>query len=336
MRKISLFSEVSLRKSGFTLVELLVVIAIIGMLVGLLLPAVQQAREAARTMQCSNHLKQLGLACLNHEATSQKYPSTGWSCYWVGDCDLGMGKKQPGSWEYQLLPFMEQNALYSIMADGSITTMSKDKATQLVQTPLSFLYCPSRRAPKLYAGASTSTPASNYTAVDQRAKGDYASCMGDYGYGQLNDTRREPGYANAASSTYTWPSLSSTMTGVMFSLSETTVGEIRDGTTNTYLVGEKYICPTYYELSGGGDDLGVYSGSDDDNSRTCDLDYFYLCQDRAGYTGPQTFGFGSPHAGTFGMAMCDGSAQRISYSIDKETHSYLANRNDGKVATLQN
>lgn len=320
-------------RKGFTLVELLVVIAIIGMLVGLLLPAVQQAREAARTMQCSNNLKNLALACLNHESTAKFYPSSGWSCYWVGDCDLGMGRKQPGSWEYQCLPFLEQNALYSIMADSSPTTMTKEKATVLVQTPLPIFYCSSRRAPKIYPGGSTSTTASNYNAVDQRAKSDYAACMGDYGYGQLEETRSAPGYANAMSANYSWPSFPK-MTGIIYCMSETEVGEIRDGTTNTYLIGEKYICPDYYEKSGSGDDLGCYSGSDDDNSRTCWTNYFYLCQDRIGYGSPQTFSFGSVHAGAWGCAMGDGSVHRFSYSIDKETHANLGNRADGNIASL--
>ncbi|MBQ4144931.1 MAG: DUF1559 domain-containing protein [Thermoguttaceae bacterium] len=320
--------------SGFTLVELLVVIAIIGMLVGLLLPAVQQAREAARTMQCSNHLKQLGLACLNHESTSRKFPNTGWNYQWTGDSDLGMGWKQPGSWAYQLLPFMEQQALYSIMGDGVPSTMNKAQGAQLLQTPLTFLHCPSRRTPKTYP-ASTSSHSGNYNTPEQRAKGDYASCMGDYGYGQLEDIRTAPGYANVTKSGYQHKDFSGTMTGIMFCMSEITVGEIRDGTSNTYLIGEKYLQPEIYEVSGGGDDMGVFSGTDDDNSRTCDTTQFHLCQDRSGYASPNSLGFGSAHSGAFGMAMGDGSVHRVSYSLDKETHARLGNRRDGQVAAIE-
>src|SRR5262245_45392133 len=81
---------------GFTLVELLVVIAIIGILVALLLPAIQASRESARRMQCIDHLKNLTLAMVNHEATSGRLPSSGWSGHWTGDPDRGTGAEQPG------------------------------------------------------------------------------------------------------------------------------------------------------------------------------------------------------------------------------------------------
>ena len=105
-------------RGGFTLVELLVVIAIIGILIALLLPAVQAAREAARSLECRNHLRQLAMAALNHEQTHGHYPTGGWGYYWIGDPDRGFAEDQPGGWPFNLLPFLEQKDLYQLPADG--------------------------------------------------------------------------------------------------------------------------------------------------------------------------------------------------------------------------
>ncbi len=99
---------------GFTLVELLVVIAIIGILIALLLPAVQAAREAARLLQCKNNVKQMALACLSHEETHGHLPASGWGYRWAGDPDKGFGSDQPGGWHYNILPFMEQATLHDL------------------------------------------------------------------------------------------------------------------------------------------------------------------------------------------------------------------------------
>lgn len=98
----------SFRRPAFTLVELLVVVAVIGVLLGLLLPAVQAAREAARRSQCQSNVKQLGLAALNFESATGKFPSGGWGYQWQGYLDVNSPAGQPGSWTFSLLPFLEQ------------------------------------------------------------------------------------------------------------------------------------------------------------------------------------------------------------------------------------
>ncbi len=319
--------------AGFTLVELLVVIAIIGMLVGLLLPAVQQAREAARILQCGNNLKQMGLGAMNHESTNKSYPTSGWSCRWEGDPDFGFGANQPGSWLYSMLPFIEQQALWGLGQDGdkALSSGVKDGNSTRLDTPITVFYCPSRRTARTSYGHSN---AYNGTArTGNVAKSDYA-CNGADGWSWNESTAT---INDGLAYNYTGGS-----TGMYFPRSAVTVGEIRDGTSNTYLYGEKYLIPSKYEATSTsgtaqGDDWNCWMGPESN-----DLSRYTLYSDSSSSYQPiqdreqmdTGYPFGSAHAGTFGVAMCDGSVQRISYSIDKETHSFLGKKADGNVATI--
>jgi prepilin-type N-terminal cleavage/methylation domain-containing protein len=122
---------------GFTLVELLVVITIIGILIALLLPAVQAAREAARITQCANNVKQLALGCLTHESVTKRFPTGGWGFAYTGDPDRGNDWRQPGGWLYNILPFIEQHALHDLGAGLPLGSNAKLLAgTQMVSTPI--------------------------------------------------------------------------------------------------------------------------------------------------------------------------------------------------------
>ncbi len=312
--------------TGFTLVELLVVITIIGILIALLLPAVQAARESARRMQCSNNLKQFGLAFLGHESAHGHLPTGGWTQRWTGDADRGFGKDQPGGWEYNILPFIEQQALYD-MGRGLAEAAKATAAAERMQTPLNILHCPSRRRAILRTAIVSLC---NSDDVSKNGKLDYAANAGTY---QPSDTTGPATLTEAE--TYTWPNPGS-FDGVVYMRSETTVADIRDGTSNTLMVGEKYLDPDAYEDSssagGGGDDEGAFIGWNYDNIRFVKLLSGSAAeiplQDRPGY--PQPRKFGSAHSGTFNTVFCDGSVHAVSYSIDGDIFLLLGNRRDGQ------
>jgi prepilin-type N-terminal cleavage/methylation domain-containing protein/prepilin-type processing-associated H-X9-DG protein len=322
------------RVDGFTLVELLVVITIIGILIALLLPAVQAARESARRLQCSNNLKQIGLGCLQHEAAQGFLPSGGWGYRWIGDADRGMGKRQPGGWIYSILPYVEQQPLHALPADGDPDALLQpqlDGADRMLQTPLAMMNCPTRRQAAAYRcsiAARWWPYNANPTPTPMVAVSDYAANAGD---GPL-DGSGGPGSLSGADS-FTWRLAQST--GVIYEHSEVQNAQIRDGASNTFLVGEKYLRPDDYVTAlDPADDTPMYQGAGPDTLRWTGGGVV------AGVTAPSspptqdqpgvaTWPFGSAHAGGLNMVFCDGSVHSISYSIDFETYRRLGNRKDG-------
>ena len=312
---------------GFTLVELLVVIAIIGILVALLLPAVQSAREAARRMQCSNHLKQLALAAHNHESSQKFLPSCGWGWTWVGDPDRGFGKRQPGGWVYNLLPYCEQQNLWDMGKGITDATQKKAAVTIVTQTPISFFNCPSRRPAKPFTslkGAFSPTNANNANDVPAHARSCYAFNGGTELVNEGGSS--DPTQYERDMFVRSW---TTTATGVSFLLSEITFGEIKDGTTNTIMVAEKYVNPDHYTTGQLPDDnTSMYQGHDWDVLRWGNASLLPM-QDRKGFS--HNGAFGSVHGNGFFAALCDGSVRSINFTIDADTFTRLCSRNDGLV-----
>ena len=151
-------SRPALRLRAFTLVELLVVIAIIGILVALLLPAVQAARESARRSQCTNQLKQLGLALLSHHDQKNAFPAGR-----TETTQFGV------SWAFQLLPFIEESTVHDAFVPGK--RVDDPANADAMRTPVDVFACPSRR-----------TPAADrdFDNDDQPTSTPQAAALGDY------------------------------------------------------------------------------------------------------------------------------------------------------------
>jgi len=316
-----------LTPSGFTLVELLVVVTIIGILIALLLPAVQAAREAARCTQCKNHLKQLSLGFVEHVDKVGHLPSGGWSFRWNGDPDRGFGKDQPGGWVYNILPYIEQDALHQLGAGKSPADKRLD-ANTISQTPLAVFNCPTRRRCTAYPNAHPSGyTLSNADRVSPVAKSDYAA---NGGHLTACPCTMAQSLTQGDDPNFPWEPENRGNTGIINQRSEYQMALIRDGTSNTFMLGEKYLSPDYYSTGvSGADDHSMYCAYDQDTIRwACagQMDAMYI-QDRQGYT---IQGWGSAHAPGAHFALCDGSVHMIHYGIDLTTFVRMVRREDGQ------
>ncbi len=310
------------RPAAFTLVELLVVIAIIAGLIGLLLPAVQSAREASRQTQCKNNVRQLAIACLAHEEAQQHLPAGGWGFNWVGVASRGFGPPQPGGWIYSVLPFLEQETLWS----GSPGMTQSDAMWQLTQTPLPVLNCPSRRRPVLFdCDSGMFQPFLIQKPPQKVARSDYAM-NGNYKASAAED--EDPGPSDLSSQP---------KAGVNYGVTGAAwwceMGQITDGLSCTYLLGEKLVPSDHYtDGKDFGDNQCAYVGSNRDviRNESPPLRDFPTGNNN-NINAAWTNAFGSAHGNGFCMAFCDGHLQTISYSINIAVHQNLCNRADGNA-----
>ncbi|MFM8986151.1 MAG: DUF1559 domain-containing protein [Planctomycetia bacterium] len=319
--------------------ELLVVVAILALLLALLLPAVQAAREAARRAQCGNNLKQLAVAMLAHHELQGFLPGGGWGHQWTGDPDRGTGPDQPGGWTYCILPFMEQVSVHQMGADSDarrITQVQRDGARERDRIPQATFVCPSRRGATLYPRTGPQCVYANgdVNGITQAGAVDYAASAGDTTPAWYAGPGTIP---EATGGWFNWNTNNALAnTGISYARSQIAMAHVRDGASNTYMLGEKYLNPDEYASEwGAADDAGMYEGCAHDTYRWSD---YFNPTTKVGRTPRQdqrgvslTDYFGGPHAASCQFVFCDGSVRGMGYDIDPAVHAGLANRRDGKA-----
>jgi len=314
---------------GFTLIELLVVIAIIAILIGLLLPAVQKVREAAARMSCTNNLKQIGLALQNYHDTNGAFPSGYYACYNYPNAPWGTTSTPfpslPSSktylvytgWQLQLLPYMEQQALYNasntwLQANPGNTDNDSYAACPYV---LKSYVCPSNTRPTTFTSGGVVYALESYLGVSGTTSG------------------------------YNWSTPSAD--GILYVNSSVQIVQITDGTSNTVAVGER---PATGDLnygwgfapygSGAGDGDTVLGGADSavatnsmgDIATNVGLQTPRVSQ--GGYTGEiDGAHFWSFHTGGANFVFADGHVQFLPYSANT-VFLAMCTTNKGEVFTM--
>jgi prepilin-type N-terminal cleavage/methylation domain-containing protein/prepilin-type processing-associated H-X9-DG protein len=311
------------RRPGFTLIELLVVIAIIGVLIALLLPAVQAAREAARRSQCVNNMKQIGIAMHNYHDTVGSFPTS----FWRNTRDVPGSTVVDGtnrhSWIAMSLPYLEQTNVYNAM-NFSVGVGGPINATAAM-TPLNVLMCPSDPSPTI----------SKYARVDQGVginnnSGPKLSYAGNFGDNHNDDPNwwtfpnlpfsRDNGYGEY-----------DTETGIMCRSGGTVaIRDVTDGLSNTFAAGEILYetCDWWTWANPNGSTCGT----------SCPICYMRVTQHNGDANSAIDsrnwrvgFGFRSMHPGVVNFLFCDGRVTAIKCTVNRITYRALSTRNIGEV-----
>lgn len=332
------------RRRGFTLVELLVVMAIIGILMGLLLPAVNAAREVARRLQCSNNMSQSGKGIQTLVSRVGHYPTGGFGCLYLGDPGAGYGWRQPAGWQYSVLPFVDQQAVFDMPVKGGKGTVTssekKGLTTRMCQVPIPVYNCPTRRKCDIYPGAAKDyyyiyegkNHSAGHIIGDNSADND-KSFRGDFALnGGVNfETWDHNDYAGMISNTNSAGWFTSNKTGIATAISQIKPDDVTDGLSNTMLLGEKFMpANRYTDGQFDADNEPALSGDSRDQIRWGNSGLMPR-QDRIGYSG---YVFGGAHADSFNLIMCDGSLKRLSYAVTPAIYECIINRADGKAMNM--
>jgi prepilin-type N-terminal cleavage/methylation domain-containing protein len=335
------------RRSGFTLIELLVVIAIIAILIALLVPAVQKVREAAARTQCINHLKQIGLAIHGYHDTTKTLPPDRIVNDWA-------------TWAVIILPHIEQDAAFR---RWNLQRRYAEQVTgandpRPVNVPV--YYCPSRRGPTGLSNSYTFTTGDGATTLtgSPGGLGDYATVAGTANNDGAMRISMPYGIVNGANVSGTGPFNNSGAGALVTRFTgKVNLVSIKDGTSNTLLVGEKYIRPN--SQFGKNEDRSVFDSNVQNNFRR------FLGRDATNYS-PMTYVatdppnpiigdwrlqanpvdpvsglnialnqcFGSWHSGVCNFVLADGTVRSLSNNMSIDTLTLLGLPNDGQPVRL--
>jgi prepilin-type N-terminal cleavage/methylation domain-containing protein len=307
------------RRPGFTLKELMVAVTAISILFGLATMGLQTARVGNHRASCTNNLRNISFACINHEGTYKVLPNSGYDAtspptYLGSSLAPGTGDRQQAGWGFQILPFIESDNHW---IGGSATTLAAKQALA-VSVSIPIYFCPSRRRPEVVQGRGL---------IDYAAASTCSGLLAD-----IADPEVDLGTDCAIRRNRN--TLDDILAGNVKTYSISLNG-IKDGTANVMLISEKQM-NLANEPPVADDDQGYSAGHDIDVVRTCFVppQKDYVDQQEGPGGGNRIYRFGSSHPGVIVVAMCDGSTRVINMNIDQQVFYNLGRRRDGAKLSL--